>query len=96
MDSRLQRQESVAGIAHLEDAPEPILGNISYLEDLQLGRHRAQVELRDEYVIDDNRGFGRFIEGRREQVAGSLVELLVGRQRRPVEVEGHVELAVVV
>jgi hypothetical protein len=94
--SRLERQESIAGIAHFENAAKPILGEVADLENLKIGGHGAQVEFADEDIIDNDGRFGRLVQGRREQVACSFVELGVGRERRPVEVEGHVEMAIIV
>jgi len=93
LNSCLQRQESVAGVAHLEDASKPVLGDVPYLEDFEFWRHGAKVELGNEDVIDDDRRLRGLVQRRCQEVAGFFVELLVGRQRRPVEVEGHVELA---
>lgn len=93
LHSGCQRQEGVAGIAHFENAAESVLCQISYFQNLQVGRHGAQVEFCHEDVIDDDRRLGRLVEGCRKKVACSFVEAGVGRQRGPVEVEGHVELA---
>ena len=90
LDSSLEGQVCVARVAHLEDAAKPILGQVANLEDLQVGGHGAEVELADEDVVDDDRGLGRLIEGLGQEVARLGVELCVGRERRPVEVEGHV------
>ena len=88
-----ESQVGIAGVAHLEDAAEPVLGEVADLEDLELGRYGAEVELGDEDIVDDDRGFRGLVEGGGEQVPGARVEVGVGRQRRPVEVEGHVEMA---
>ena len=93
LHSCLERQEGVSRIAHLEDAPEAVLGQVADLEDLEVRRHGAEVELCDDNVIDDDGRLGRLVEGGRQEIAGAGVEGGVGRQRRPVEVEGHVELA---
>lgn len=86
-------QEGISRVAHLEYAPEAVLGQVANLENLQVGRHRAEVELGDDDVVDDDGRLGRLVEGGRQEIAGAGVEGRVGRQRRPVEVEGHVELA---
>ena len=93
LHSCLERQEGVSRIAHLEDAPEAVLGQVANLEDLEIRRHGAEVELCDDNVIDDDRGLRRLVESGRQEIAGAGVEGCVGRERRPVEVEGHVELA---
>jgi len=82
-------QEGVPGIAHLEYAAKAILGQIPYLEYLQVGRDGAEIELVHEDVVDDDGRLGRLIEGGGEHLLGAQVELGVCRQRRPVEVEGH-------
>ena len=84
-----ESQVGIAGVAHLEDTTEPILGKVADLEDLELRGHGAEVEFGDEDIIDDNRGLRRLVEGGGEQIPGARVEVGVGRQRRPVEVEGH-------
>lgn len=89
LNSCPEGQEGVAAVAHLEDAAKAVLCQVADLEDLQLWRHGAKVELCDEDIIDDYWRLGRLIEGGREQVSGALVEVLVGRERRPVEVESH-------
>jgi len=89
----LQSQEGIARVAHLEDAAEAVLGEVANLEDLEIWGHGAQVELGDEDIIDDDGRLGALVERGREQVACAAVEVRVGRQRRPVEVEGHVEMA---
>lgn len=91
MNPRLQRQEGIARVAHLEDAPEAILGDVPYLQYLQLRRYGTQVELRHEDIVHDDGRLGRLVQRRRQEVARALVEICVGRERRPVEVEGHVE-----
>ena len=95
LDSCLERQEGVPRIAHLENASESVLGQVANLEDFQIRRHGAEVELGHDNVIDDDGRLRRLVQGRRQEIAGALVEARVGRQRRPVEVEGHVELAFV-
>lgn len=85
----LEGQESVAGVAHLEDASEAVGSNVSDLEDFEVWRHRAQVELGDDDVVDDDGGFWGLVEGGGQEVAGALVEAGIGREWRPVEVEGH-------
>lgn len=89
LNSSPQRQEGISAIAHLENAPKAILCKISYLQNLQLRRHRAEVELCDEDIIDNDGWFRGFVKSSRKQVAGALIEVFVGRERRPVEVEGH-------
>jgi hypothetical protein len=89
LDSCSKGQEGVAAVAHLENAAEAVFGQVANLEDLQLWGHGAEIELCDEDVIDDDWGLWRLIEGGGEQVSGALVEVLVGRERRPVEVESH-------
>lgn len=89
LNSCPEGQEGVAAVAHLEDAAEAVLCQVADLEDLQLWRHGAEVELCDEDIIDDYWRLGRLIEGGREQISGALVEVLVGREGRPVEVESH-------
>lgn len=94
LHSRFERQEGVPGIAHLEDAPKPVLGQVTNLKDLQIWRHGPQVELCDDDVVDDDGRLRRLVQGRRQEVAGALIEPRVRRQRRPVEVEGHGGLAI--
>lgn len=94
LNSCLERQERVARVAHLEDASEPILGKVTDLEYLQLRRHGAEVELGHKDVVDYYRRLRGLVQGGREQVARALIEARVGRERRPVEVEGHVKVAV--
>lgn len=89
LDSCPQGQESISAVAHLKDAAEAVLCQIPYFQYFKLGRHRAKIELGDEDVIDNDGGLRGLVEGGGEQVAGALVEVFVGRQRRPVEVEGH-------
>jgi len=45
--SSLESQKCVPRITHLEDAPEPILSQISNLQYLQLRRNAPQVQLID-------------------------------------------------
>lgn len=94
--SGLEGQESIAGITHFEDAAKPILGQVADFENLEVRRDGAQVELANEDVIDDDGRLGRLVEGLRQEVARATVEVGVSRERRPVEVEGHVEMAVTV
>lgn len=61
--SRLERQECVAGIAHLENATKTILGEIANLEDFQLWRNRAKIELVDKDIIDNDWRLLRFVQG---------------------------------
>lgn len=89
MDSSLEGQEGVAGIGHLEDTAKAIFCEVADLQDLQVRGHRAQVELCDDNIIDDDRGLGGFIERGREQILGASVKTRVRHQRRPVEVERH-------
>lgn len=84
-----QRQKGIAAVAHLEYSPKAILCKISYLQYFQLRRHGAEVELCDEDIIDDDGRFRGLVQSSREQVASALIKVFVGRQRRPVEVEGH-------
>lgn len=93
LNSRLQGQEGVAGVAHLENASEPILRKVANLQDLQVGRHTAEVEFADEDIIDNDGRLGGFVQSLGQEVARAPVELGIGRERRPVEVEGHVEMA---
>lgn len=62
LDSSLERQEGVAGIRHFEDPAKAVLCEVADLEDLQVGGHRAQVELCDDNIIDDDGRLGGFIE----------------------------------
>ena len=89
LDSCPQGQEGISAVAHLEDAPEPILCQIAYLQYFQVRRHGAEIELGHEDVIDNDWGLRRLVQGGGEQVAGALIEVLVSRERRPVEVESH-------
>lgn len=93
LDSCFEGQESIPRIAHLEYSTKPILRQISYLQNLQLGRDTPQVELINQDIIDDYRRLWRFIEGSCEQLLSSFVEVRICRQRRPVEVKSHVETA---
>lgn len=92
----LQSQESIAGIAHFEYTAKSVFGEVANLENLQVGRHSAQVELAHEDIVDDDGRLGGFVQGRCEQITGSTVEFSVRSKRRPVEVEGHVEMAMAV
>jgi hypothetical protein len=96
LDSSFERQKGIARITHLKNATEPVLGKVTNFENLQVWGHGAQVELADKNVVNDDRRLGRLVQGRREQVASFLVELGVRRERRPVEIEGHVEMAIIV
>src|SRR5690606_17913891 len=69
--SRLERQEGVPRVAHLEYSSKPILGQVADLENLQVRRHGAEVELGDDNVIDDDRRLRRLVEGRRQEIAGA-------------------------
>jgi hypothetical protein len=93
LHSCFERQEGIPGIAHLKYSPEAVFGQVANLENLQVGRHGAEVELGHDDIIDNDRRLRRLVQGRRQEITGSLVEFRIGRQRRPVEVEGHVELA---
>lgn len=93
LNSRLQGQEGIARIGHLEDTSKPILRKVANFENLQVGGHGAEVELADKNVIDNDGRFRILIEGLCQEIARTSVEVGVGRQRRPVEVEGHVEMA---
>jgi hypothetical protein len=95
LNSGLERQVRIARIAHLEYAAKPVLGQVANLENLQIRRHRAQVEFGDEDVIDDDGRLRGLVERLGQQVSSSTVEVGVGRERRPVEVEGHVEMAMI-
>lgn len=53
LNACLERQESVSGIAHLEDSSKSIFCQISYFQYLQLRRNRPQIELIDQDVIND-------------------------------------------
>lgn len=96
LNPRLERQVGVSGVGHLEDASESIFCQVADFQDFEVGRHGAEIELADEDVIDDDWGFGRLVQRLCEQVPGARVELCVRRQRRPVEVERHVEMAVMI
>lgn len=61
LNSGFQCQEGVAGVAHLEDASESILCQVANLQDFQIGRHGAEVELADENIIDDDGRLGGFV-----------------------------------
>src|SRR3569833_896969 len=92
LNSGLERQEGIARVAHLEDASKAVFGNVAYLQDLEIRGHGAQVELGNDDFIDVDGWLGRLVLGCGQQVAGALVEARVGRERRPVEVESHVEM----
>lgn len=89
LDSGLEGQKGIAGICHLEDASEAVLGQVANLEDLQIGGIGAQVQLGDDDVVDDDGRLGGFIKSSRQQLLGTSVETRVGHERRPVEVERH-------
>lgn len=91
LNSGFEREIRIARVGHFKDATESVLGQIANFEDLQVRGHIAQVELVDEDVIDNDGRLGRFIQSFRQEVARSRIEFSVGRQRRPVEVEGHVK-----
>lgn len=54
LNSSLQGKECIPSIAHPKDASKSILRQVSNLEDLEIWRHGAQVELIDQDVIDNN------------------------------------------
>lgn len=89
LNSGPQCEESVAGIAHLEYTAKPILGEVPDLEDLQVRRDGAEIELGDEDVIDDNRRLRVLVQGVGQELLSALIELGVRREWRPVEVKGH-------
>lgn len=93
LNTGVEGHRGISRIAHLEDASEPVLGEVANLENLQVRWRRAEIEVGNEDVIDDDGRFRRLVEGSREQIFGPVVEIRVGRERRPVEVEGHVEMA---
>lgn len=89
LDSCFEGQESVSGIAHFEYAAKPVFGQVPDLQNLQVRRDRAEVELIDEDVIDDDGRLGRFVQRRGQELLRSGVEGGVCCQRGPVEVESH-------
>ena len=91
--SRLERQVGIARVAHFEDAPESVFRQVADFEDLKIRGHGAQIELGDEDVIDNDGRFWRLVQGLCQKIAGAGVEVLVSRERRPVEVEGHIIMA---
>lgn len=91
LDSCFESKKGISRIAHLKDPAESILCQISNLQYLQLGRHTPQVQLIDQNVVDDYRGFWRFIQSCGEHLLSSFVKVRICRQRRPIEIERHVE-----
>lgn len=92
MDSGLEGQERIPRIAHLENSPESILCQIPNLQYLQVRRDTPQIQLVDDNIIDDDRRLRRLIEGRCEHFLRARIEVRIGSQRRPVEVEGHIAM----
>lgn len=76
-------------VAHFEDASKPVLGEITNLENVEFGRHMAEVELVDHDVVHDDRWLRGLVEGGGEQFLSLRIEGCVRCQRRPVEVERH-------
>lgn len=62
LDTRFEGEKSISRVRHLEDAAKTVFGQVTDLEDLQLWRDRTQVELRDDDVVDDDGGFGGFVQ----------------------------------
>jgi hypothetical protein len=91
LHSGLERQECIPVVAHFEDSSKPVLSQISNLEDLEFRRYMAEIELVNQDVVHDNRWLRRFVQCSRKQLLGPCIERCVGRQRRPVEVERHIE-----
>ena len=58
----LQRQKGISIIAHSKNSAEPVLRQIPNLQNLELRGRLAEVKLLDEYVIDDDRRFLRFVQ----------------------------------
>lgn len=85
----LEGQEGISSIGHLENATEAILSQITDFQYFQLGRVRAQIQFGDYDIVDNDRGFRRFVQSRSEQILGPGVEARVCHERRPVEVERH-------
>ena len=57
LHSRLECEKGVASIAHLENAAKSILSQVTYLQDFELRGCRAQIQLVDKYIVDNDWGF---------------------------------------
>jgi hypothetical protein len=89
LHSCLQGKEGIPRIAHFEDASKPIFRQVSNFQDLQVRGHRAQIQLIDKNIINDDRGLGRFVQRCGEELLRTRVKGGVCSQRRPIEVERH-------
>jgi hypothetical protein len=93
LDSCLQGQERIPRITHLENPSKPILCQISNLQYFQFWRNTPQIQFINQNIVDDYRRLRWLIESRCEHLPGPGIEIRICRQRRPVEIEGHVEMA---
>lgn len=67
LNFRPESQEGISLVAHSENAPESILGQVSNLQYLQIWCALSQIQLLNEDIIDDNRRLLRLVEGRCEE-----------------------------